>query len=43
MKPIKMDTVLRVYDLPVNQAEDASLSLGLDSPFHSGSTSFSQK
>lgn len=27
--PIKMDTVLGVYDLPVTQADDASLSLGL--------------
>lgn len=41
--PIKMDIMLRVYDLPVSQADDASLSLGLDSLFHSGSTAFSQK
>lgn len=41
--PIKMDIMLSVYDLPVSQADNASLSLGLHSPFHSGSISFSQK
>lgn len=41
--PIKMDIMLRVHDLPVSQRDDVSLSLGLQSPFHSGSTSFSQK
>lgn len=40
---IILDTVLSVCDLPVNQADNAFLSLGLDSPFHCGSTSFSEK
>lgn len=40
---IILDTVLSVCDLSANRADNAFLSLGLDSPFHCGSTSFSEK